>query len=111
MANVFENPSRVIVRSAMPGRVAIDSSFLVLQPAVDLVGQDDEVVADRDLGDGPDVVPGQDRAGRVMRAVDDDHLRPRRDETGDLVHVHPEVALLAERGRHATPPTYSVIDS
>ena len=70
---------------------------VVQDPAVDLIGEDDEIVADRQVGDGLQVGSGQDAARRVRRGVDDEHPRPRRDEGRELVEIDPEVVLHPDR--------------
>ena len=70
---------------------------LVEDPAVDLVGQDHEVVLAGDVGDLLEVLARRDAAGRVGRRVDDDELGPRRDQRRQLVRVEAEVVLLADR--------------
>ena len=73
---------------------------VVQDPAVDLVGQDPQVVADGELGDPLDIGPGQDAASRVGRRVDDQDPRPRRDQRRKLVHVEAEVIGHPDRDRH-----------
>ena len=53
---------------------------VVQDPAVDLVGEDPQVVLDGERGDPLEVAAGQHAAGRVGRRVDDEDARPRRDE-------------------------------
>ncbi len=73
---------------------------VVLDAAVDLVREHDEVTLDGDVGDGPEVVGGEDRAARVVGAVDDQQPCPVGDEPAQLLDVDPEVALLAQRDGH-----------
>ena len=85
------------LRHAGQGRDA-ERLALVLQAAVDLVGEDDEIVLHRELGEPLDVLVRQDGSGRVVRRVEDEQPRARRDQRGDLLDVHPEVVRLAQRG-------------
>src|SRR6266851_7514193 len=72
--------------------------------AVDLVGDDEQVMLLRELADEVDVFLRQHAAGRVLRSVDDDHSCPRRDERRELVEVHAKRALFAQphRLRHSS---------
>ena len=86
---------------------------LVDDPAVDLVGQDDEIVAQRELGDPDDVLAGEQAAGRVGRRVQDEHPGPLRDERLELVQVGPELVLHPDRQRHDGPagePGHRLVD-
>ena len=60
----------VSVRSAMPGSVAIGTCSLPVEDEVlvDLVGDHDQVVLDREPGDALELGAGQHGAGRVVRA-------------------------------------------
>jgi hypothetical protein len=58
---------------------------------VDLVGDDDEVVFDREPGDAGPLLRVEDHAGRVVRAVQQHHLGTRRDQAGQAVEVDAEV--------------------
>ena len=70
-----------------------DVLALVHDARVDLVGQHDQVVRHGDRGDALDVGARQHRAGGVLRAVEDEQARARRDERAQLVEVQAEVAL------------------
>jgi len=58
---------------------------------VHLVGQDHDVGAARELREPREIVARQHGRGRVVRRVDDDHARARRDRGRDLVPVHAEI--------------------
>ena len=73
---------------------------VVQDPAVDLVGHDPQVVLLGELGDPLEVGAGQDTARRVCRRVDDQQLRPRRYERGELLDVQPELVLHTDRDGH-----------
>ena len=62
---------------------------------VDLVGDHDEVVLDRHVGDRLQLLAGEHRAGRVVGRVEQDEARARTDSRPELVDVEPEVAARA----------------
>jgi len=73
---------------------------VVQDSGIDLVGQHEEVMTDGELGDPLDVRGGQDAARRVGRRVDDEELRLRCDERGELADVEPELVLHPDRDRY-----------
>src|SRR6266511_2034814 len=77
---------------------------LVERLAVDLVAEDPEIPLARDARDLADRRAREDRARRVVRAVHDDRLRPRRDERAQLVEVWVESVPFAERKGHTARP-------
>ena len=83
----------VSVRSRMPGRVASGrcSAASERQVLVDLVGDDHQVVLDRELGDGRELGVGEHRAGRVVRAVEQQQPGAAGDRRAQLVDVQAEV--------------------
>ena len=70
---------------------------VVQDPPVDLVGEDPQVLPDRDIGDSFDVRSRQDATGRVRRRVDDQQPGPRGDEAGEFVHVETKVIRHPDR--------------
>ena len=71
----------------------------IQDPAVDLVGENDEIMLDRGVGDALEIGARQHAAGRVGGRVQDDHPGARRDQAGELVRIEAEVVLLAKRHR------------
>ena len=67
------------------------------EPVVDLVAVDEQVVADRDVGEGVGDVVGEDGAGRVARIAEEERLGPWRDRGLDRRRVEREVVLEARR--------------
>jgi hypothetical protein len=67
---------------------------LVDDVLVDVVGQRDQVVLAAEVGDQLELVPAEDLAGRVVRRVDDDRPRPRRDRRAELVRIDRPVRLV-----------------
>ena len=53
------------------------------EPVVDLVAEDEQVVADGDVGERVLDLVGQDGAGRVARVAEEERLGPRRDRRLD----------------------------
>ena len=76
--NVLPPDEMVRVRSDIPGSVRDrDVAATVEQEVlVHLVGDDDEVVFDGEVGDQGQLVGVEDLAGRVVRGVEQDQLRP-----------------------------------
>ena len=74
----------------------------VRQGRVRLVGDQQQVVADAELGDGVQEIPRVDGARRVRRAVDEDRARPRGDRGRHVLDVR-EVAALGIRGHEDRP--------
>ncbi len=70
---------------------------------VALVGQEIEIVPNRQVDQLVQQVPREHRARRIARAVDDDQLRARRDLALDLFRVGEELALRRTRVRHQDP--------
>ena len=66
---------------------------VVQNPAVDLVGEDHEIVARREPGDRLEVAAGQNTAGRVGRRVNHEHPRPGRDERRQFVDIESELLV------------------
>ena len=65
--------------------------------AVDLVGDQQEVVLLHEVADEIDVLFSQHTAGRVLWSVDDQHSRLRSHERCQLVEVHAKAGLLTQR--------------
>lgn len=59
----------------------------VVQAVVDFVGEDEDVVLDAQVANGLQFVAAEHFAHRVVRRVDDDHARARRDLALQLLHV------------------------
>src|SRR6266496_4500809 len=71
------------------------------ETAVDLVAQHHDVaVADR-ARDAIDVFLLQYATGRVLRRIQNDQLCPVVDQPRELIHVEPEIQLLAQSDRHS----------
>ena len=83
-----------IVDGDAPKRPIIEHS------RVDLIGQNRYAAGYGDLGDGLQIIFGQNAAGGVLRAVDDDELRPIGDKVLQFVHIQAEVPILPERNGH-----------
>src|SRR5271166_3695947 len=66
------------------------------QAAVDFVAQDHDVAVANGGGNVFHIALGDDASGRILRRVQDDELGAIGDETGQLVHVEAEIALLAQ---------------
>ncbi len=66
---------------------------------VHLVGHHEQIVLDRQLGDERQLVAREHLAGRVVRRVQQDQLRPLRDRAAQLVGVEP-VAAVARGEQH-----------
>ncbi|KUI73778.1 hypothetical protein VM1G_11930 [Cytospora mali] len=86
----------------------------VVQPVVHLVGEDDDVVPEADVGDPLELPPGEDLADGVVRGVDDDHLGARRDGPLELVEVDGPLGRRARPGgalggRTILPPGISML--
>ena len=79
IAQVFDAPSLMIVRSSMPGRVAIESNAPSYdETRVDLVGEHPDLrMRAQDLGDRVEVGAREDAAGRILRRVEDQEPRLR----------------------------------
>ncbi|MPN37867.1 hypothetical protein SDC9_185388 [bioreactor metagenome] len=54
---------------------------------IDLVGQDHDVGAAQQIGQPVEIGPGQQAAGRIMRRIEHDHPRLRRDQGRHLLPV------------------------
>src|SRR5450759_3800244 len=67
--------------------------------AVDLVGDDQQIVFMREVAHELHILLGQDSTGRVLRSVDDQHSGLRRDQRSELVEIHAEAALLPQGHR------------
>ena len=102
IAQVFDAPSEMIVRSSMPGRVASESKRAVVdEPRVDLVGEHPDLRMPReDLGDRVEIARAQHAAGRIVRRVENQQPRLRRDLRFELGRIEREVARLAQVDRH-----------
>ena len=81
MEKVLEKPEMVMVRSrhARQRGEADVLGAVVEEVLVHLVGEDEEVVLDGERGDGLELGEGEDLAGGVGRAVEDDGAGARRD--------------------------------
>ena len=78
--NVLPAEETETVRSRMPGSVAIGHVLAVEDEVlVDLVGDHEQVVLDGQRRDGGELVAGEHRAGRVVRAVEQDEAGAGRD--------------------------------
>ena len=58
---------------------------------VDLVGDDEHVVPAGEFGDELELGSGEDLAGRVVRRVEQDQLRPLAECGGQLIRIEGEV--------------------
>ena len=83
-----------VTRRQLSWRTPVEHHVLV-----DLVGDDDDVGAARQRCQRGQVVRRPDRAGRIVRRVDDDHARARRDQGAHFVPVGPVVGG-AQRRMH-----------
>ena len=86
-----------IVRSRIPGR-ALNARWryaAVDEAVVDLVAVDEQVVAHGDPASASWTSSGSDRAGRVARVAEEEHLGARRDRRLDRGRVEGEVVLEA----------------
>ena len=96
IAYVLLTPSTRIVRFATSGATAAIETYSrisVDELAVDVVGDDEQVLLDDDLRERLDLRARVDRAGRVRRVVEHDRARARRARGGDLLGGHGEVVL------------------
>ncbi len=76
------------------------------QMFIDLVGDDDEVVFLRELGDDAQLASRVDLAGRIVRSIEQDHLRAAGDRGPEPVGVEsPLVAVALQRDGAALGPT------
>ena len=71
---------------------------------VDLVGDHHDPGAAGEPGERVQVLPAQDRAGRVVRAVHQDHPRARRDEAAGWPPSRAGTRAGRERGAHGPSP-------
>ena len=77
-----------------------DELRVVDVPRVDLVGDDREIVPDRELRDRFEIGSRQHAARRILRRVEDDELRLRRDRARESIEIEPEAGRFDERDRH-----------
>ena len=70
------------------------------ETVVDLVGENDEAVPPRDIGDPKEQILRIDRAGRIVRVDDDDRLRAVRDLRLDIVKIRIPVRRLVAEVMH-----------
>ena len=73
---------------------------IVVEPAVDLVADNDEIVFDGDPGDCLTVLAPEHASGRILWRVHDQQAGARRDQRAQLFGVGPEVVALPHRKRN-----------
>ena len=74
---------------------------VVAELAIDLVADQRDVVLGGELGQAADFLFAGDDAGGVRGAVEQDHLRARRDRGRDLVEVDPKIGIRVDQHRLA----------
>jgi hypothetical protein len=67
---------------------------------VDFVGNQPQIAPAADFGDAGDLFVREHGPGRVVRAIDPNNPRARRDRAGDAVEIGMKAALGRERHRH-----------
>src|ERR1043166_1182325 len=70
------------------------------EATVNLIAQYHDVSVTNRSGDLLDVDLSKHAPGRVLRGIHNDQLGPIADHPGELIHVEPEIHLLAQPDRH-----------
>ena len=92
---VFDSELIATVRSRMPrNRGQRDVLAGIDDVLVDVIGEGDDVVGVAEPGDHLELGAREDLAGRVVRRVDDDPPRSRREGVAELVGIDPPVRLV-----------------